>query len=96
MNMPSQPTKEEQIQRYRCYYLSDFGDSYDAMGEHDPDGDWVRYDDHMHVSAQRDQWQERAERICNLVLRLNSAEGLSASALAGLQRMANAALGKQS
>lgn len=44
----------------------------------------------------RNQWKERAERICGLVLKLNTDEGLSAGALAGLQRLANAALGKQS
>lgn len=58
--------------------------------------EYISADVARQLERERNQWQDRAERICNLVLRLNADEGLSASALAGLQRMANAALGKQS
>jgi hypothetical protein len=46
--------------------------------------------------AQIELWKGRAERICNLVLRLNADEGLSADALSGLQRLASAAMGNRS
>ena len=54
----------------------------------------VRWENaHKVVMAERDLWKVRAERINGLVLRLNADEGLSSGALAGLQRLAQAAGG---
>lgn len=33
------------MKKYRCYYLNDFRDDYDAMCKEDADGDWYRVED---------------------------------------------------
>lgn len=54
----------------------------------------VRWENaHKVVMAERELWKSRSERINGLVLRLNADEGLSPGALAGLQRLAQAAGG---
>lgn len=54
----------------------------------------VRWENaHKVVMSERELWKGRAERINGIVLRLNADEGLSSGALAGLQRLAQAAGG---
>lgn len=53
------------MKKYRCYYLNDFRDDYDALSKEDADGDWYSADD---VDA----------RIAELERRLTFAEDAAA------------------
>lgn len=54
------------MKKYRCYYLNDFRDDYDASFEEDEDGDWYRVED---VDAHLEKKRKRVEDLEHMLHR---------------------------
>lgn len=91
------------MKKYRCYYLNDFRDDYDALSKEDPDGEWYRVEDveahFAEINKALTELREAFSAVCNrrdeMAARIEELETalrpFALAALAGAEVMQQAA-----